>query len=574
MSITGETAIVRVVVPNGVVWTAEHGVEIDKYFQGNETVAIVDDVSFDDSVSPFSTCGEMERRDVACWEDSHPVEFERTRPVARLLIANSGLCTGWRVGQDNHMFTNNHCVATESRLQDTEVWFNYQRTACNGSEFQQVVKVTGDQLLKTDYDLDYTLFSVNGFAEIADFGFFGLEVRPPVQDERIFIAQHGSGNPKELAIESDQNNGGLCQIDVVSANGRATGVDTGYFCDTIGGSSGSPVLAADTGRAIALHHFGGCENQGVRIDKIWPQVASYFGNVPPVGDNEVGGKPIATFVQSCNELDCAFDASGSVDTDGTIDAFVWQFGDGTTGVGERINHYYSEAGSYNVVLEVTDNEGKTDKRIETIEVGKDSNVLEPGVPVSNLSGDKGEELVFYIDMPEDQTRLDVKMSGGTGDADLYVKAGVEPTKDQWDCRPYSAGNAESCSGNYQGRVFIKIIGYSNFNDVTLIAETSNVGSPDWPKTALSAPDNEWLTFEYPVEAGVGALRVKSSGGTGDADLYVRVNQSPTINTYDCRPYSSGNSESCDVTASEGDVVFIGLRAYRAFSDVTLDVERR
>ena len=236
-------------------------------------------------------------------------------------MAGSGLCTGWRVGSGNHLFTNNHCLDNEARLQDTEIWFNYQHTSCDGSTLDSVVKVTGQSLLKTDYNLDYALFTVNNFASIAGFGYFGLDVRSPAQGELIYIPQHGSGNPKELSIQSDQNSGGLCQIDVVSANGRATCTDTVYFCDTIGGSSGSPVLASSSNNVIALHHFGGCENQGVRIDKIWPQVASIFGNTVPVGDNGGGGTnqpPVAIISKNCTELTCNFDGAGSSDTDGSI----------------------------------------------------------------------------------------------------------------------------------------------------------------------------------------------------------------------------------------------------------------
>jgi hypothetical protein len=33
---------------------------------------------------------------------------------------------------------------------------------------------------------------------------------------------------------------------------------------------------------------------------------------------------------------------------------------------------------------------------------------------------------------------------GTGDADLYVKVGREPTMSSYDCRPYKTGSAETC----------------------------------------------------------------------------------------------------------------------------------
>lgn len=98
----------------------------------------------------------------------------------------------------------------------------------------------GNELLSTDYTLDYTLFTVDDFNKIASFGYLGLDNTEPVFGNGIYIPQHGAGNPKELAIESDKNGSGLCQIDIASTNGRGTHTDTGYFCDTIGGSSAPP----------------------------------------------------------------------------------------------------------------------------------------------------------------------------------------------------------------------------------------------------------------------------------------------------------------------------------------------
>ncbi|WP_426509736.1 trypsin-like serine peptidase [Dactylosporangium sp. McL0621] len=47
-----------------------------------------------------------------------------------------------------------------------------------------------------------------------------------------------------------------------------------YYCDADGGSSGSPVISRRTNKVIALHHFGGCPNSGVRIDRIAEQLRS------------------------------------------------------------------------------------------------------------------------------------------------------------------------------------------------------------------------------------------------------------------------------------------------------------
>ena len=56
-------------------------------------------------------------------------------------------------------------------------------------------------------------------------------------------------------------------------------------------------------------------------------------------------------------LSIAFDGSGSSDPDGSIAAYEWTFGDGTTGSGLSLNHVYGDAGTFTATLRVTDNRG-------------------------------------------------------------------------------------------------------------------------------------------------------------------------------------------------------------------------
>ena len=54
-----------------------------------------------------------------------------------------------------------------------------------------------------------------------------------------------------------------------------------------------------------------------------------------------------------------YDASGSIDFDGAIVDFVWEFGDGETMRGTRVSHVYEETGIYTVQLTITDDSGAT-----------------------------------------------------------------------------------------------------------------------------------------------------------------------------------------------------------------------
>jgi PKD repeat protein len=72
--------------------------------------------------------------------------------------------------------------------------------------------------------------------------------------------------------------------------------------------------------------------------------------------------PTASFAPACTYLDCTFDGSGSSDSDGTIDNYAWDFGDGTTDTttGAIPPHTYLNPGTYNVTLTVMDNGGLAD----------------------------------------------------------------------------------------------------------------------------------------------------------------------------------------------------------------------
>ena len=77
-------------------------------------------------------------------------------------------------------------------------------------------------------------------------------------------------------------------------------------------------------------------------------------NVPPTAD----------FGTTCDYLDCDFDATASTDSDGTIDDYAWDFGDGQTGTGSTADHVYDKPGTYAVTLVVTDDDDATDDRYD------------------------------------------------------------------------------------------------------------------------------------------------------------------------------------------------------------------
>ena len=90
-----------------------------------------------------------------------------------------------------------------------------------------------------------------------------------------------------------------------------------------------------------------------------------------------------------------------------------------------------------------------------------------------------------------------------------------------------------------------------------------------PVTGLSAATNASVTYTMTVPAGATNLTFTSSGGTGDADMYVKFGSAPTTSSYDCRPYKSGNAESCSFATPTAGTWYVTLRAYSSFSGVSL-----
>ncbi len=88
-------------------------------------------------------------------------------------------------------------------------------------------------------------------------------------------------------------------------------------------------------------------------------------------------------------------------------------------------------------------------------------------------------------------------------------------------------------------------------------------------TNLSAAAGASLNYTMVVPAGSTNLTFTTSGGTGDSDMYVKFGSAPTDTVYDCRPYASGNAETCTFAAPSAGTYYVRLKAYSAFSGLSL-----
>jgi hypothetical protein len=113
-----------------------------------------------------------------------------------------------------------------------------------------------------------------------------------------------------------------------------------------------------------------------------------------------------------------------------------------------------------------------------------------GTPVTGLSGAINTFQYFKITVPAGQTSLVIPISGGTGDADLYVKLGAQPTATVYDFRSILSGNVDSVTvtNPAAGDWYIGLFGYAAYSGVTLKATyTGSSGDTTPPTTSITAP---------------------------------------------------------------------------------------
>jgi subtilase family serine protease len=306
-----------------------------------------------------------------------------------------------------------------------------------------------------------------------------------------------------------------------------------------------------------------------------------------IGGGTSNTPPAANFSVSTSNLIATFTDS-STDSDGTIASRAWNFGDGGTSTATNPSHTYAAAGTYSVSLTVTDNGGATNNKTQSVTVssGGGGNALSNGVAVTGLAATTGNQLLYTLSVPAGASALKFVTSGGTGDGDLYVKFGSAPTTSSYDCRSWVSGNSETCSfaTAQAGTYYVLINAYASFSGMSLTGSyTAGGGGGGGSCTpsgtvlcsgsvisGLSASRNGVTsTYTLVVPSGATNLSISISGGSGDADLYVRLGSPPTTTSYTCRPYLSGNNETCTFAAPSAGTYYVNVRAYATFSGVSL-----
>ena len=161
--------------------------------------------------------------------------------------------------------------------------------------------------------------------------------------------------------------------------------------------------------------------------------------------------------------------------------------------------------------------------------GSTGGALTKGVAVTGINQTAGNAVNYTMVVPAGATNVTFTMSGGTGDADMYVKLGSAPTDSSYDCRPYKSGNAEACTfaSSTGGTYYIRLKAYSAFSGVSLIGNyTTGGGGGGSPQTYTNGTD-----YSIPDNNNTGitsTINVSGRSGNAPSNTQVAVN---IVHTY-------------------------------------------
>lgn len=213
--------------------------------------------------------------------------------------------------------------------------------------------------------------------------------------------------------------------------------------------------------------------------------------------------------------------------------------------------------------------------------------MNDGCPISLPADTRAGDLqYFYIQVPAGAPQLTVSTSGGSGNADLYVSHSGWPSTTAYDASSTGAGNNESVTinapvgGSYY---YIAVAATAPFSGVSLVASTANAAptpactpgdgyrlNSGCAVSVADTPRAGDLRYAYiAVPAGTRSLRVSTSGGSGNADLYVSGSGWPSTSSYDARSTQAGNSESVTINNPKSGYYYIAVAATAPFSGVSV-----
>jgi pseudomonalisin len=204
------------------------------------------------------------------------------------------------------------------------------------------------------------------------------------------------------------------------------------------------------------------------------------------------------------------------------------------------------------------------------------NVLTKDVPVTGISVAAGESKVFTFVVPTGATNLTFKTSGGTGDADIYTQLGTAPTTTSYLQKSDGSTTTETITvaAPAAGTYYLLVNGYTAASGVSLVASyqtgtSGNVLTNGVPVTGITLPTGATKIYTLVIPAGRPNLTFTTSGGTGDADIYVQLGTAPTTTSYLKKSDGTTTAETITIASPAAGTYYLMVKAYAAISGVSL-----
>ena len=178
---------------------------------------------------------------------------------------------------------------------------------------------------------------------------------------------------------------------VVADRTRIVLLDGSWSCDPDGRITGWAWSFGDgsTGSGAHSEHEYATDGTYVATLTVTDDRGSSASTDVPVVVTTHNEPPMASFVAAANGRTMTFDGSTSTDPDGPSNqpvSHLWNFGDGTTGIGRSPTHTYSTDGPFNVTLMVADLPGATGSVTHSVGAGLLANLDPSAQPQSVTSG--------------------------------------------------------------------------------------------------------------------------------------------------------------------------------------------
>lgn len=187
---------------------------------------------------------------------------------------------------------------------------------------------------------------------------------------------------------------------------------------------------------------------------------------------------------------------------------------------------------------------------------------------------------FVIEVPDGILRLEAGLRGGEGNPDLFLAhaGAVSTATPQFLSASPSVRELISVDAPTVGDWFLLVRPTADFAGTTLrvelTAEETFVAPGLSPRELAAAEDGSprFRFFTLEVPPGSRRLSVRTSGGSGDVDLFVRPASLPTEATYAAASKRAGNDEGVDIPTPAAGSWKVGLLRSQPYDGVDLDVE--